>query len=303
MKDADLPWLGSAGVAYGCMNVCGAWNRPRDNPHEPILAAFEAGIRVFDHADIYAGGRCEEAYAAAARAEPALLREGRVVTKFGHVFPPGGGFHRYDTTPGHLRSSVEGSLRRLSVEKIDLLLIHRPDPLMDLDALAGVAAELREAGHVAAFGVSNFSPAQTAAARAAGWGVAANQVECSALHHGPLLDGSFDDCLTHGTVPMAWASLARGQLTGAPLPGDDGGPAADPAERERVTATREALAETGLPPARAALAWVRTHPAGPVPVVGTTRPEKIREAAEGAGDRLDRLAWYRVFSAAGGSLP
>ena len=282
------------------MNVCGAWNDPKEDPAAPILAAFEAGCRVFDHADIYAGGKCEQAYAEAVRREPELGRVGRVIAKFGHVFPAwdSGQPHHYNTRPEHLESVAEASLKRLGVETLDLMLIHRPDPLSDYAALAETAQRLRASGKVREFGVSNFNPNQADAARAAGWPVLANQFQFSALQADAVTNGTLDDALEHQVVPMAWASQERGLLGDRPLPDQ-----LEPAEAERITAVREALDATDLPRDQAALAWIRTHPAGPLPVVGTTDPERIRSAWLAADRTLDPLDWYRVYLAAGYQLP
>ena len=291
----DLHWLRDAGLAYGCMNVCGSWKEPKDDPAAPILAAVEAGFRVFDHADIYAGGKGEAAFRTACQLEPNLKREAKVVTKFGHVFPKwdSGQPHHYDTRPEHLREGVEASLTRLGVEQIDLMLIHRPDPLTDYAALAEAFGELRDAGKVASFGVSNFTPLQCDAARAAGLDVRANQVRMSCLHHTPITDGTLDDCLAHDVVPMAWAPHEKGKLGDVEVTDD----------AERVNAVRAALDATGLPRDVAALAWLRTHPAGVVPVVGTTNPGRIRSAFAAADKVLEPLDWYKIYLAAGGELP
>ena len=291
----DLHWLRDAGLAYGCMNVCGSWKEPKDDPAAPILAAFEAGFRVFDHADIYAGGKGEAAFKTACDKEPNLRREAKVVTKFGHVFPKwdSGQPHHYDTTAGHLRESTEASLKRLGVERIDLMLIHRPDPLTDYAELGDAFDELRRSGRIAAFGVSNFTPLQCDAARAAGLPARANQVRMSCLDHAPITNGTLDDCLAHDVVPMAWAPHEKGKLGDAEVTEDI----------ERVNAVRDALDATGLPRDVAALAWLRTHPAGVVPVIGTTSPARIRSAYAAADKTLERLDWYKIYLAAGGELP
>ena len=297
-------WLAEARLAYGCMNVCGTWKAPAADPLRPILAAFEAGFRVFDHADIYAAGRCEEAFAAAGAACPALRREAFLVTKAGHVFPAwdSGIPHHYDTRGEHLEHAVEGSLRRLGVEHVHLFLIHRPDPLLDPGEVAAACARLHAAGKVGAFGVSNFSPLQLDALAAAGVPVVANQIELHAGLVGPFLDGTLDHALARGWRPMAWGCLARGLVaSGGTLPAEH----ADAGQLGAVQAALDALAQRlGCTRSQAALAFLMRHPSRILPVVGSTDPGRIAECAGAARVALDRLDWYRVHLAArGAALP
>ncbi|MEN9544779.1 MAG: hypothetical protein RLZZ598_1612, partial [Pseudomonadota bacterium] len=189
----------------------------------------------------------------------------------------------------HLRASVEQSLRALGVERIELLLIHRPDPLLDPAEVAGAIDALRREGKLAHFGVSNHAPSQVQLLQRV-LPVAANQIEFSPLHMQALHDGTLDQCLSLGIRPMAWSPLGGGRL----INGQD--------ERERRV--RDALLqvghEYGISLATTAYAWLLRHPSHPLPITGTRRIEALREAMAATSIPLDRESWTRIWQASAG---
>lgn len=251
------------------------------------------GVTSFDHADVYGGYTVEGLFGEALAAAPGLRDRLQLVTKCGIklVSParPGHALKSYDSSKAHVTASVEQSLRALRTDRLDLLLIHRPDALTDPDELAETLLALRSQGKVLEFGVSNHSPTQFALLHGR-VPLVTNQIEFSPLQLAPLHDGSLDQCVDLGLRPMIWSPLAGGRL----LRGDD--PAAT-----RVRAVLQALAqEHGVAPATVAFAWLLRHPARPLPITGSSRVEAIAEAVAALSLRLDSEAWYRVWSASTG---
>ncbi|HET9821883.1 MAG TPA: aldo/keto reductase [Burkholderiaceae bacterium] len=278
--------------------VAGMWRLMQWRLDTPALVrwieqALELGITSFDHADIYGGYGAEAAFGEALASEPALRNRLMLVTKCGikPVSParPAHAIKSYDTSRAHVVASVEQSLRALRTDRIDLLLIHRPDALMDPDELADTFRSLRAQGKVLHFGVSNHAPSQFALLhrRVA---LATNQIEYSPLQLAPLHDGTLDQATDLGVPPMAWSPLAGGRL----LTGDD-----DAARRTR--GVLEALGrERGVSAATMAYAWIRRHPSRPVPITGSGRIEALREAVASLAVDLPHEDWYRVWQAAAG---
>ncbi|MBN1422794.1 MAG: aldo/keto reductase [Planctomycetes bacterium] len=260
-----------------------------------IEACLEIGITTFDHADIYGDYTCEARFGAALAEAPGLRDRMELVTKCGIVLisenrPPRSIKH-YDTSRTHILESVDNSLRALRTDRIDTLLIHRPDPLMDPDDVAAAFTALRDAGKVRSFGVSNFTPSQLALlASRLPFPLVTNQVEFSVLHMDPLDDGTIDQCQERRMAPMAWSPLAGGRLF-------DG-----QSERaERVRRTLAAVAGThDASMDQIAIAWILRHPARIVPVLGTGKIERIRSAAGGAAIPLTREEWFAIRAASAG---
>ncbi len=258
-----------------------------------IEQALDAGITGFDHADIYGGYSVEAAFGAALAAAPGLRDRLQIVTKCGIrlVSParPGHGLKSYDSSAAHVLASVDESLRALRTDRIDLLLLHRPDWLMDPDELADTFVRLRAAGKVLAFGVSNHAPEQLALLHHR-HPLAAQQIEFSPLQMKPLADGTLAQCLDLGLQAMVWSPLAGGRL----FSGVD-----EQAVRVRATLA-ELAAQHGVSPATLAYAWVMRHPARPLPVTGSGRIEALREAVAACSLRLPAEHWYRVWQASTG---
>ena len=282
---AALPSDGAARLALGTMRLLDWQLDPRDLARFPAQAA-DAGVGVLDTADIYGGGEVEPALGAAFREAPGLRGRFRIVGKCGIRLRAGDvGVKHYDTSRAHLTASVDRTLRCLGTDHLDLLLLHRPDPLLDPDDLAGTFAELRDSGRVRAFGLSNFRPAQADLLRARlNLPLVAHQVEASLWHPDPVLDGTLDHACLAGLAPMAWSPLGGGR----PAP-----PVLE-VVLERLGRSLE------LTPAQVALAWLARHPARMMPVLGTGRIERIREGVAAMATLLHREAWFELLEAATG---
>ena len=294
--------LRTSRLAYGCWRIADTEELGRTVGRAAILAALEAGYTLFDHADIYCGGRAEKAFGDVLREVGGMRERVFIATKCGIRLagePLLEAPFRYDFSAAHIVWSCEQSLRRLGVETIDLYQLHRPDWLMNPDEVAVAFGQLRQQGKVREFGVSNFRPAQlTALQRALAFPLVVNQVEISLANLGCFNDGTLDQCLAERITPMAWSPLAGGLLA-------EGARRLLPSQEnyrvERVVLELDALARVrGSTRGTVALAWLLKHPAGIVPIVGSTKPEKIREGANAPRVELTREEWYRLLEAARG---
>lgn len=281
--------------------VAGAWRLDRwaMTPQERLAwihTCLDLGISSFDHADIYGAGTVEVLFGEALDLAPGLRQRLQLVSKCGIQFPmpgrPGVTIKHYDTSAAHVRACVEASLRALRTDRLDLLLIHRPSPLQDVDELAATFAALRAEGKVLHFGASNFTPAQFAPLHRR-LPLATNQVELSPLHLAPLHDGTLDQCQDLGLRPMLWSPLAGGRL----FTRDD-----DAARRVRGVLDTVA-AEQGVALTTLVFAWLRRHPSQPLPITGTRRPQGLREAVASLDLQLDAQQWFRIWTAAAGHEP
>lgn len=258
---------------------------------------LELGVTTIDHADIYGDYTCEPLFGDALADEPSLRERLQLVTKCGIKLVsrnrPEHGSHSYDTGRAHIVASVENSLRQLRTDRIDLLLIHRPDPLMDADEVAEAFLALHQAGKVLHVGVSNFTPAQfELLASRLPIPLVTNQVEFSVVHMDPIYDGTFDQLQRLRVAPMAWSPLGGGTLF------RDDTPAA-----ERLRAGLHAVGEQlgGAMLDQVALAWILRHPARVVPVLGTGKRERVAAAAAAAQLPLSREQWFAIWGASTGT--
>ena len=271
--------------------VAGMWRLREWRLDAPALArwieqALELGITSFDHADLYGDYGAEAAFGAALAASPGLRGRMQLVTKCGIklVSPvrPSHAIKSYDSSRAHVLASVENSLRALATDRIDLLLIHRPDWLAEPDELARSFEELHRAGKVLHFGVSNHTPSQFALLHRR-FALATNQIEFSPLRLAALSDGTLEQALDLGLPPMAWSPLAGGRLAR----GDD-------EQAQRVRAVLEELGRArGVSAATMAYAWIRRHPSRPLPITGSGRIDALREAVASLDVELSREDWYR----------
>jgi predicted oxidoreductase len=258
-----------------------------------IAGAVDLGVTSFDHADVYGGYSVEAAFGDALAAAPGLRDRLQIVTKCGirAVSParPAHAVKCYDSSHAHVVASVENSLRALRTDRIDLLLIHRPDALMDPDELAETFRELQHAGKVLNFGVSNHAPSQFALLHRR-FPLVTNQIEFSPLQLAALTDGTLDQATDLALPPMVWSPLAGGKL----LRGDD----------ERALRVRSVLEDLGrargVSAATMAYAWLRRHPSQPLPITGSGRIEALREAVDALQVRVTSEEWYRVWNASTG---
>jgi predicted oxidoreductase len=271
----------------------GSWNLSPAERVRWIEAALARGVTTFDHADIYGNYGAEALFGEALAMAKGLRTRLELVTKCNIKLlsdqRPEHRIKHYDSSAEHIVASVERSLRALSTDHLDVLLLHRPDALLDADEVAAVFERLKSAGKVRAFGVSNFTPAQfeLLAARTP---LITNQVELSPLALGTLFDGTLEHCQRLRVRPMIWSPLAGGKL----FTSDD--PVA-----QRVRGVLDALsARHGVSPATIAYAWILRHPSRALPIVGSRRSEALDEAVRALSLQLDRQSWYEVLCAATG---
>lgn len=278
----------------GCMRW-GAWGAGFSTYQyrQMIESCLQLGIHCFDHADIY-GDYTTEAEFGIALAENSSLRPHlKLITKCGiqMMTPhrPAHSIKSYNTSADHIIRSVEQSLSNFHTDYIDVLLIHRPDPLMDPSELAEAVEQLKNQGKILAFGVSNFLPHQVALLSKYIL-VEYNQVEISIVQLTSLYDGTLEQCIQHRITPMAWSPLGGGVFT------EDSHP-----RFRMISATAIELAEkyaTG--PNEILLAWLHRHPAGIVPVIGTTKLERLAQAKAALAIKLEREDWFRLLMASTG---
>ncbi len=278
--------------------VAGLWRLNQWQLDTPALVrwieqALDLGITSFDHADIYGGYTVEAQFGQALAATPGLRARMQLVTKCGIKLTspqrPAHALKSYDSSRAHVLASVDASLRALHTDHIELLLLHRPDLLMNPDELADTFHQLRAAGKVAHFGVSNHSPGQLALLHRR-HPLATNQIEFSPLQMKALADGTLEQALDLGLRPMIWSPLGGGRL----FSGQD-------EQAQRVRAVLQALGEQhGVSAAVIAYAWILRHPSRPIPVTGTQRIAALREAMASLEVNLSAEDWYRVWQASVG---
>jgi predicted oxidoreductase len=296
-------------LAYGCWRSAGSWNPAEVTPESQaagrraIIAAYEAGYTLFDNADIYCRGLCEQILGRVLREVSGLRERVLIATKCGIRFagdPRPDSPQRYDFSGEHIVRACEQSLTRLGLETIDLYLLHRPDYLADPHEIAGAFAQLQDAGKVRCCGVSNFRPTLVTALQAAcPMPLIVNQVEISLAKLDCFTDGTLDQCLTAQITPLAWSPLGGGLLgDGAKrlLPSQEGFQPAG------IVKALDAIAEArGVSRSVVALAWLLKHPSRIIPILGSTDPQRIRDATRAAELDLTREEWYRLLLAARGA--
>jgi predicted oxidoreductase len=307
-------------LIYGCMGLGGSWS---DEPHgtdhveeaaAAIEAALDSGVTLFDHADIYRSGKSEAVFGEVLAATSGLRERIRLQTKCGIRLNERGLQTHYDLSRESILERVHGSLKRLRTEYVDVLLLHRPDPLADPAEVASAVGQLIAEGKVRRVGVSNMSGAQIEALQdRLDVPVVANQLEMSLLkrawlesqvlvNHAESLDygfphGTLEYCSRNGITLQAYGSLARGLYTGA-------GPE-DPTAAETATAVLvgELARQHGTSGEAVLVGWLMKHPAGIAPVIGTVNPARIRACADAGrvAKEMSRADWYRLWVTARGS--
>ncbi len=255
--------------------------------------ALELGITTIDEADIYGDYTSEALLGEAFAIAPHLRNKFQVVSKCGIQFPsvqkPGQTSHIYETGARHIISSAENSLRNMQLDSLDLLLIHRPDPLMNADEIAEAFSHLRSSGKVKHFGVSNFTPSQFALLHSR-FSLVTNQVECSLLQMAPMYDGSFDQCQQLRISPMIWSALGGGALFEGKTE-----------QSRRVMLELERIgAELEVSTSSVALAWILRHPVRPLILTGSSRVQALREALQASHIQLSRAQWFDLWRASTG---
>ncbi len=284
-------------LIYGCMRLVGDGSADaRRRGRNAVRAALDAGYRCFDHADIYGGGECERLFGELLTESPGLREELTLIGKCGIRVADSRYPKRYDFSKAYIIDSVEGSLSRLGVETLDMLLLHRPDYLGDPEEVASAFDALKRGGKVRAFGVSNFSPSQvTLLANALDAPLVANQVEINLRRLDAFTDGTLDQCQLLGMVPQAWSPLA-GVISA------DASPNFTAEDKQRLDGELAAQAERyRVAPWQIALAFLLRHPARIAPIVGSTTPQRIADAMGALDIDYPREDWYRLLEARVGS--
>jgi predicted oxidoreductase len=306
-------------LIYGCMMIGGNFDgsplsaEQRKKGRAAIDAALECGLNFFDHADIYCFGKSETVFGEFLAANPDLRDKIIVQSKCGICLqnqPEEGLPGRYDLSFDHIVKAVDGSLRRLQTDHLDILLLHRPDILVEPQEVAQAFDRLYRTGRVRNFGVSNHSPAQIELLKESlEQPIVVNQIEYNPLHtvlHDSAIhanmkrphfgnpgEGVIEYCRLHEIALQAWGSLAKGVLTGK-RPGPD----AEPRIRETAMVIERLAKQQGVSREAIAVAWILRHPAGIRPVVGTTNPDRIRACCEATKAELSRTDWYQIYTAA-----
>ncbi|WP_160154576.1 aldo/keto reductase family oxidoreductase [Microbulbifer sp. ALW1] len=284
-------------IAFGLWRLTD-WNYSPCERLSLFEQMLDLGVTTFDLADIYGDYRCEQSFGEALKLKPELRARMEIVSKCSIRLAgaaSGARINHYDTSAEHVRGAVETSLRDMGVEQMDLLLLHRPDPLMDADALAGVLEQLVAEGKVKHLGVSNFLPHQVDLLQSRlSLPLVANQIEVSLLHSQPLFDGQLDHCQQHRIIPMAWSPFAGGRL----FTGEDTDSARVRSALQALCKTRGLSEENGT--MQLALSWLLKHPSQMVPVLGSGNPQRLVAALAALEMELDREEWFELLRAGRG---
>jgi predicted oxidoreductase len=278
----------------GCMRW-GKWGAEFSTAayRQIIEECLQHGINSFDHADIYGDYTTEAEFGRALKEDLSLRQHIKIITKCGIQMlaanRPEHNVKSYNTSREHIIASAERSLKNFGTEYLDVLLIHRPDPLLDPVEVAEAITHLKQQGKILSFGVSNFLPHQVDLL-AAQTEINYNQIEISVIQLGAFSNGMLENCMKHAITPMAWAPLGGGLLS------DEAHP-----RFRSITATASELAlkyDTGLN--EILLAWLHTHPSSIISVIGTTKIERLVQAKVAASIRLEREDWFKMLAAATG---
>lgn len=259
---------------------------------EFIEGCLDLNLIDFDHADIYGHYTTEDDFGKVLKDRKDLRQQMRITTKCGIKLVsenrPEHTIKSYDLTAKHIEASVEKSLASLSTDYLDVLLLHRPDYLFDPYEIAEVFAKLKTAGKVLSFGVSNFSPSQFDLLNSL-TPLITNQVEISLLHRDAFEDGTLDQCQKLKVIPSAWSPLGGGLLFKD----------SSDAKINAIQKTLKTLAKKYDAAADQILyAWLRKHPAGIIPVLGTSKLERIQAAQKALDITLTHEEWYMLWEAA-----
>ena len=315
--------ISTSRLVLGCMPFGGGWNR---NPitDEDLLkaehavdAALSIGINMFDHADIYTMGKAEQTFGSILKGRPALREQIVIQSKCGIRVGEGALPSRFDFSKGHILGAVDGILGRLQIEYLDILLLHRPDPLVEPEEVAEAFGALKAAGKVRYFGVSNMSPGQMRfLQQAIPDQLAVNQLEMSLAHLDWLdqtihvnqkagasvnfAEGLLEYCQIEKIQLQAWGPLAQGKFSGRSVANE-----ADNIQKTADLVKQMAGAKETTPEA-IVLGWLMRHPALIQPVIGTMNTDRIRacQDAERQAQLMSREEWYTLYvSARGKNMP
>lgn len=275
----------------------GQWGAKLQLPEMTKLIedCYEIGVTTFDHADIYGAHTTEEEWGQAFKKSSISRDKIQIITKCGIMMPSERMPHieqkHYDTSQGHIIRSVENSLKNLNTDYIDMLLIHRPSPLMDPNDVMKAMDMLKKSGKVKNFGVSNFTPSQMLLINSA-YDVEANQIEISLFELSAFLDGTLDNCMLYDLIPMAWSPLGGGKLF-LPTSSVD-----LLAKRERLNRVAEKYDWTLD---EMVYLFLLHHPAHIRPVVGSSKIERIKVAVDCTHTIISDAQWFEIWTAASGT--
>lgn len=276
-------------VVYGMWRLGDDSDTSINHIRNKIAACLEQGITTMDQADIYGGYMAEELLGQALQGTN-LRNKIEIVTKCDIVAPVGryetASVKHYDTSRAHILASVDHSLRLMGVDHIDLLLLHRPDPLMDHLETGAALDELVASGKIRSVGVSNFKPYNWDLLQSAmKQKLTTNQIELSVLEHNALTNGDVAFHQRHGTPLMAWSPLAGGRLF-------------QDAHADVLSVLAEIGAKQGKAADAVAIAWLLAHPANILPVLGTNNIQRIKSLSDCTDIALSREEWFEIYTAA-----
>lgn len=315
--------IATSRLVLGCMPFGGGWDRtpitPEDvrNAEQTLDAALAIGITMVDHANIYTMGKAEQTFGTILKGRPGLRERLVIQSKCGIRFAEGALPGRFDFSQAHILEAVDGSLRRLGIDYLDILLLHRPDPLMEPDEVAAAFGQLKAAGKVRYFGVSNMSVGQMRfLQRSLPDQLAVNQLELSLAHLDWLdqgvhvnqkagvgvnfADGLLEYCQLERIQLQAWGPLAQGRFSGRAVANEP-----EPVRQTAALVQQLATAKETTPEA-IVLGWLMRHPAQIQPVIGTMNAERIAACAdaERQAQLMTREEWYALYvSARGKPMP
>ncbi|WP_416150462.1 aldo/keto reductase [Salipaludibacillus sp. HK11] len=290
-------------ISLGCMRMD---KLSKNEAAKVIHSSMEAGIDLFDHADIYGGGESERVFAGAVDLKSGVRDKMVIQSKCG--IRKGS----FDFSKEHILTSVEGSLNRLNTDYIDILLLHRPDSLMEPEEIAEAFTKLKQSGKVRHFGVSNQNPMQVELLKKyIKEDLIINQLQFSLLHT-PMIDAGFnvnmknDSSIVHDSnileysrlndmTIQAWSPFQHGMIEGAFVGNKD-----FPEVNKKL---QEIAAEKGVTDSAIAIAWILRHPATIQPVIGSMNPTRIQDISKAVDVKLTRQEWYELYLAAGNKLP
>jgi len=295
--------MNASEISLGCMRISSMTNQ---EIAKLIHTALDEEINFFDHADIYGGGKSEEKFSEALDMTPSLREKMLLQTKCGIC----DGY--YDFSKEHILEAVDGSLKRLRTDYVDVLLLHRPDALVEPEEVAEAFTILQNSGKVIYFGVSNQNPMQIELLRKfVKQKIIINQLQLSITNTGMIdaginvnmeidpsidRDGSIlDYCRLNDITIQPWSPFQYGFFEGVFLDNDK-----FPELNQTINAM---AADKGVTNTAIAIAWILRHPARMQPVIGTTNPGRVRDACKASDVTLTRQEWYEIYRAAGNKLP
>ena len=276
-------------IVYGLWRLGDDENTAPDHVRNKIAACLDQGITTMDQADIYGGYMAEEILGNALRGSD-LRNKIEIVTKCDIVAPVGryanARVKYYDTSRAHIMASVDHSLNLMGIDHIDLLLVHRPDPMMDHHETGAALDEVIASGKVRSVGVSNFRPWDWELLQSAMKNtLVTNQIELSVLAHQSFTNGDVAFHQKNATPMMAWSPVAGGNLFNG--------------QNDAVTAALDAIArDRGVDVSAVAVAWLLAHPSKILPVMGTNNLSRISRLSDACDVKLDRQEWYEIYTAA-----